>query len=76
MTTAWTNRGNVDSAGWDNRRVTSGTVTVGGGSNSFSVGPLSNFIFWSPRFLNFGTVVGGLDAWSKRGRGNDSWSVR
>lgn len=65
-----------DPLSWNNRHVTTGNAIVGGGTRSFTVGPLSNFIFWSPRFLNFGTVVGGLDQWQKRTHGNDGWNIR
>ncbi len=76
MTTAWTNRDNVDPSGWSNRGFTTGDSAVGGGTTSFRLGPLTNFVFWSPRFSNFGTVSSGLDQWQKRTHGNDGWSVR
>ncbi len=65
-----------DPISWNKRDLGTGNITIGGSSNSFHIGPLSNFIFWSPRFLNFGTVVGGLDVWNKRARGTDGWNRR
>jgi hypothetical protein len=76
MTTAWTNRNNADSGMWEIRGEGTGTVSVGGGSSSFCVGPMTNFIFWSPRILNFGTIIGGLDQWTNRTHGSGGWSVR
>lgn len=78
MPTMWTNRDNVDTADWNNRRVTSAPSIVGSGSNGFTIFSMfmDGVIFWKPRFVRFGEIYAGLDEWTNRTTGATSWSER
>lgn len=78
MVTTWTNRDNVDTIGWNNRRVTSSPSQVGRGVPGFHIIGLfmDGVIFWKPRYVRFGDIYGGPDEWSKRVIESNSWSRR
>ena len=44
--------------------------------SSFGVLAYNNFIFWVPRYNNYGTVVGGFNQWMSRDHGTTGWSTR
>jgi len=74
--TTWNVRSNVDPSGWSGRNPAGQSVILGGGTNSFGVLAYNNFIFWVPRYNNYGTVVGGFDQWMSRDNGTTWWSTR
>ncbi|MBK8871862.1 MAG: DNRLRE domain-containing protein [Elusimicrobia bacterium] len=66
MPTTWTNRDNVDTADWSNRRVTSAKTVVGSGNGGFFIiGSIDGSMFWRPRHLRYGEIYAGPDLWGQ-----------
>lgn len=74
----WRRRGNIDGAGWSNRRLTAAPITIGSGQVGFYLFGMftDGVIFWKPRFVRFGEIYGGSDEWVKRPRGSVIWNKR
>lgn len=78
MPTSWNNRGNVDSGNWDTRAIAGQSVILGAGSSSgFTILEAVNpFVFYRPRYLRYGTIVGGRDQWNERSNSDSGWAER
>lgn len=78
MPTTWNNRSNVDGGNWDTRSIVGQSVILGAGSSSgFTILDAVNpFVFYRPRHLRYGTIVGGRDQWDERANSDTGWVLR
>lgn len=78
MPTSWNNRSNVDSGSWDTRHTAGQSVILGAGSTSgFTIlDAVNSFVFYRPRHLRYGTIVGGRDQWDERTNSDTGWVER